>query len=193
MVITSLCCIPTRAPLRQTHISVPFRQVYECEAVNGCKRVSTDTINLSELILVDLDKKQLTEVAIGENGETEDIGGIARTINPSFCTASKIRKPGTRRSLSKMVPHWRHLKQPFFLRRLWALHAEIIAAALVHSRSITLGVDFAVYGVFKSCGAHVGSWRQADVGRNMALGVGTRPSGNMKTAGGARVSFRRAK
>ena len=52
--------------------------------MNGCKRVSTDTINLSELILVDLDKKQLTEVAIGENGETEDIEGVSSNDKSIF-------------------------------------------------------------------------------------------------------------
>ena len=59
-------------------------EVYECEAVTGCKRVSTDTINLSEFILVDVDKKQLTELAIGENGETEDIEGISSTDKAIF-------------------------------------------------------------------------------------------------------------
>jgi hypothetical protein len=52
-------------------------EVQECVPVEGCKRVSTDTINLSEFILVDVDKKQMTEAAIGENGETEDIEGLS--------------------------------------------------------------------------------------------------------------------
>jgi hypothetical protein len=59
-------------------------EVYECEAVTGCKRVSTDTINLSEFIVVDVDKKQMTEVAIGENGETEDIEGLSSNDKAIF-------------------------------------------------------------------------------------------------------------
>ncbi|MGB6348245.1 MAG: hypothetical protein WBF40_12925, partial [Methyloceanibacter sp.] len=48
-------------------------EVYECEAVTGCKRVSADAINLSEFIVIDVDKKQLSETAIGEDGQTEDV------------------------------------------------------------------------------------------------------------------------
>jgi hypothetical protein len=84
MVITSLCCIPTQGFAAASSYLCAIGEVYECEAVNGCKRVSTDTINLSELILVDLDKKQLTEVAIGENGETEDIEGVSSNDKSIF-------------------------------------------------------------------------------------------------------------
>ena len=75
--IAGLCALPVAASA-QSYICA-IGEVYECEPVTGCKRVSTDTINLSEYIVVDVDKKQLTEAAIGENGETEDIEGITST------------------------------------------------------------------------------------------------------------------
>jgi hypothetical protein len=51
-------------------------EVYECQAVTGCQRASLDAINLSAFIVLDLDKKQLTGVAIGQAGRTEDIEGL---------------------------------------------------------------------------------------------------------------------
>jgi hypothetical protein len=76
--IAGLCALPVAASAAASGSYIcAIGEVYECEAVNGCKRVSTDTINLSEFIIVDVDKKQLTEAAIGENGETEDIEGLS--------------------------------------------------------------------------------------------------------------------
>lgn len=80
--IAGLCALPVAASAESYICAVG--EVYECEAVTGCKRVSTDTINLSEFIVVDVDKKQLTEVAIGESGETEDIEGISSTDKAIF-------------------------------------------------------------------------------------------------------------
>src|SRR4029079_9681479 len=83
--IAGLCALPVAASAAASGSYIcAIGEVYECEAVNGCKRVSTDTINLSELILVDLDKKQLTEVALGENGETEDIEGVSSNDKSIF-------------------------------------------------------------------------------------------------------------
>src|SRR6185437_16385611 len=83
--IAGLCTLPVAASAAASGSYIcAVGEVYECEAVTGCKRVSTDTINLSEFILVDVDKKQLTELAIGENGETEDIGGISSTDKAIF-------------------------------------------------------------------------------------------------------------
>lgn len=76
--VAGLCALPVAASAAASGSYIcAIGEVYECEAVNGCKRVSTDTINLSEFIIVDVDKKQLTEAAIGENGDTEDIEGLS--------------------------------------------------------------------------------------------------------------------
>jgi hypothetical protein len=80
--IAGLCALPVAASAESYICAIG--EVYECEGVTGCKRVSTDTINLSEFIIVDIDKKQLTEVAIGENGETEDIEGLSSTDKAIF-------------------------------------------------------------------------------------------------------------
>ena len=80
--IAGLCALPVAASANSYICAVG--EVYECEAVTGCKCVSTDTINLSEFIVVDVDKKQLTESAINENGETEDVEGITATDKAIF-------------------------------------------------------------------------------------------------------------
>ncbi|MGB6345779.1 MAG: hypothetical protein WBF40_00295, partial [Methyloceanibacter sp.] len=41
-------------------------------------------INLSEFIVIDIDKKQLSETAIGEDGQTEDIEGLTVTDKAIF-------------------------------------------------------------------------------------------------------------
>ena len=69
--VAGLCALPAVASAAASGSYIcAIGEVYECVAVTGCNRVSTDTINLSEFIIVDVDKKQLTEAAIGENGES---------------------------------------------------------------------------------------------------------------------------
>jgi hypothetical protein len=76
--VAGLCALPVAASAAASGSYIcAIGEVYECVAVTGCNRVSTDTINLSEFIIVDVDKKQLTEAAIGENGDTEDIEGLS--------------------------------------------------------------------------------------------------------------------
>ena len=76
--VAGLCALPVAASAAASGSYIcAIGEVYECVAVTGCNRVSTDTINLSEFIIVDIDKKQMTEAAIGENGETEDIEGLS--------------------------------------------------------------------------------------------------------------------
>ena len=74
MLIAGLCLTPVAASAEPSYIC-SIGEVYECEGVNGCKRVSTDSINLSEFILLDTDKKQMTSASIGEAPRTEDIEG----------------------------------------------------------------------------------------------------------------------
>ena len=45
--------------------------------MTGCKRVSTDAINLPELIVLYVDKKQLSGASMGEASRTEDVEGLS--------------------------------------------------------------------------------------------------------------------
>ena len=78
-----VCALPIAASAEPSYIC-SIGEVYECEGVTGCKRVSTDAINLSEFILVDTDNKQLTSASIGEAPRTEDIEGLSKTDKNIF-------------------------------------------------------------------------------------------------------------
>ncbi len=80
----SLCALPAVGYADGGQYICAVGEVYECEAVNGCKRVSTDTINLSEFIVVDIDKKTLTGASIGDKPQTEEAEGIVVTDKNVF-------------------------------------------------------------------------------------------------------------
>jgi hypothetical protein len=91
--VAGLCALPVAASAAASGSYIcAIGEVYECEAVNGCRRVSTDAINLSEFIIVDVDKKQLTEAAIGENGDTEDIEGLSSDDKNIFLYGTQGKK-----------------------------------------------------------------------------------------------------
>ena len=72
--IAGLCALPVAASAESYICAVS--QVYECVAVEGCKQVSTDAINLAELIVLDTDKKTLTGASLNETPQSEDIEGL---------------------------------------------------------------------------------------------------------------------
>ena len=132
--IAGLCALPVAAATGALAAAsgsyiCAIGDVYECEAVNGCKRVSTDAINLSEFIIVDVDKKQLTEAAIGENGDTEDIEGLSSNDKNIF--PLRHAGPGNleRDDIAReRRAHRRHLERHFVLRAVRQLHEEVSAS-----------------------------------------------------------------
>jgi hypothetical protein len=85
LVIASICPVPVMASAAASGSYIcAIGEVYECQGVTGCKRVSTDAINLSEFIVLDTDKKQLTSASMGETPRTEDIEGLSSTDKNIF-------------------------------------------------------------------------------------------------------------
>jgi hypothetical protein len=82
--LASACLVPAAAFAASGSYICAFSDVYECETVTGCKRASLDAVNLSEFIVLDLDKKQMTGAAIGETHRTEDIEGLTSTDKHIF-------------------------------------------------------------------------------------------------------------
>jgi hypothetical protein len=80
--IAGLCALPVAASAESYICAVT--QVYECEDVVGCKQVSTDAINLAELIVLDTDKKTLTGASLNEKSQSEDIEGMELTEKNIF-------------------------------------------------------------------------------------------------------------
>ncbi|MGC1179745.1 MAG: hypothetical protein WA884_12185 [Methyloceanibacter sp.] len=84
LLMASICLVPVAASAASGSYICAINEVYECQAVTGCQRASLDAINLSEFIVLDVDKKQLTSASIGEEGRTEDIEGLTSTDKAIF-------------------------------------------------------------------------------------------------------------
>jgi hypothetical protein len=82
--VASICLFPIAASAASGSYICSIGEVYECQAVDGCKRASTDAINFSEFIVLDIDKKQLTSASMGETPRTEDIEGMSSTDKNIF-------------------------------------------------------------------------------------------------------------
>ena len=71
-----------------------LQAAYECHAVGDCKEANIDAVNLSDFIILDVDKKQLTSSGMGGPTTSRVLQSPTRR---SSSTARKTRKPGTRR------------------------------------------------------------------------------------------------
>ncbi|MGA8692004.1 MAG: hypothetical protein WB662_19425 [Methyloceanibacter sp.] len=89
LLMASICLVPVAASAASGSYICAINEVYECQAVTGCQRASLDAINLSEFIVLDVDKKQLTSASIGEEGRTEDIEGLTSTDKAIFLYGSQ--------------------------------------------------------------------------------------------------------
>ena len=83
-VIAFLCLNPALAFAAEGSYVCAVDEVYECLALDGCKRVALKQINMSALMTVDLDKKQLTSATMDEKTRTEDIEGVTSTEKVVF-------------------------------------------------------------------------------------------------------------
>jgi hypothetical protein len=80
--IGGVCAFPA-AGLAEAYICA-ITEVFECEDVKGCTEVSTNTINLAELVVLDPDKKTMTGVSLNETAQSEDIEGVTVTDKHIF-------------------------------------------------------------------------------------------------------------
>ena len=53
--------------------------MYECVAVSGCSRISVEDANLTGIMLIDVEKKQLRTAPLGEEHRADDIENVAVT------------------------------------------------------------------------------------------------------------------
>jgi hypothetical protein len=56
-----------------------INEVYECVAVTGCSRISLEEANVSGIMVLDVEKKQLSSAPLGQSPSTDDIDGISVT------------------------------------------------------------------------------------------------------------------
>ena len=74
-----LCMVPTTGFTEERSYLCAINEVYECVAVTGCSRISLEDANLTGIMLLDLEKKQLSIAPLGQDPSTEDIEGVTVT------------------------------------------------------------------------------------------------------------------
>jgi hypothetical protein len=80
--IAGVCALPVAASAESYICAIS--EVFECEAVTGCKETTTAAVNLSNFIVLDTDKKTLTGAALNKAAESEDVEGMEITEKHIF-------------------------------------------------------------------------------------------------------------
>ena len=84
--------IPSTAFTAEKSYLCAINEVYECVAVSGCSRISLEDANLTGIMLLDLEKKQLSIAPLGQDPSTEDIEGV--TVSDDAILLHGIGKKG---------------------------------------------------------------------------------------------------
>ena len=74
-----ICVIPATGFAEEKSYPCAINEVYECVAVTGCSRLSLADANLAGIVLLDLEKKQLSSAPLGGEPRVDDIEGVAVT------------------------------------------------------------------------------------------------------------------
>ena len=74
-----ICVIPATGFGEEKSYLCAINEVYECVAVTGCSRLSLADANLAGIVLLDLEKKQLSSAPLGGEPRVDDIEGVAVT------------------------------------------------------------------------------------------------------------------
>jgi hypothetical protein len=80
--IAGVCALPVAASAESYICAIS--EVFECEAVTGCKETTVTAVNLSNFIVLDTDKKTLTGAALNKAAESEDVEGMEITEKHIF-------------------------------------------------------------------------------------------------------------
>ena len=65
MGLASLCMVPATGFSAEKSYLCAINEVYECVAVTGCSRISLEDANLTGIMLIDVQKKQLRTAPLG--------------------------------------------------------------------------------------------------------------------------------
>jgi len=64
-----LCIVPATGSAEEKSYLCAINEVYECVAVTECSRISLEDANLTGIMLLDLEKKQLSTAPLGQRPE----------------------------------------------------------------------------------------------------------------------------
>ena len=74
-----ICMVPATGSTAEKSYLCAINEVYECVAVTGCSRISVEDANLTAIMLIDIEKKQLRTAHLGGESRTDDIENVTIT------------------------------------------------------------------------------------------------------------------
>jgi hypothetical protein len=87
-----LCLTPATSFAENSYLCA-INEVYECVAVTGCKRVSPKDANLAGVMVLDVDKKQLSLAPLSGRPRTDAIESLTVTDDAILLYGTGKRKP----------------------------------------------------------------------------------------------------
>ena len=94
------CIAPAPAFAEQAYLCA-INEVYECVAVAGCSRISLEDANLAGVMLIDVEKKQLSSAPLGQDPSTDAIDSV--TVADDAILLHGIGKKDTNRTWSAVI------------------------------------------------------------------------------------------
>jgi len=86
-------CMTSATSFAETSYLCAINEVYECVAVTGCKRVSPKAANLAGVMVLDIEKKQLSLAPLGGRPRTDAIKSLTVTDDAILLYGTGKRKP----------------------------------------------------------------------------------------------------
>ena len=74
-----ICMVPGAGFSAEKSYLCAINEVYECVAVTGCSRISVEDANLTGIMLIDIEKKQLRTAPLGGESRADDIENVTVT------------------------------------------------------------------------------------------------------------------
>jgi hypothetical protein len=94
------CIAPAVCFAEQAYLCA-INEVYECVAVTGCSRISLEDANLAGVMLIDVEKKQLSSAPLGADPTTDAIDSV--TVADDAILLHGIGKKDTGRTWSAVI------------------------------------------------------------------------------------------
>ena len=98
--LTLICMAPSVCFAEQAYLCA-INEVYECVAVTGCSRISLEDANLAGVMLIDVEKKQLSSAPLGQDPSTDAIDSV--TVADDAILLHGLGKKDTNRTWSAVI------------------------------------------------------------------------------------------
>ena len=95
------CIVPATGLTEEKSYLCAINEVYECVAVTGCSRISLEDANLTGIMLIDVEKKQLRTAPLGGEQRADDIESLDVTDKAILLHGKGIKE--TDRSWSAVI------------------------------------------------------------------------------------------